>query len=88
MLDVSSDVRAFLAGLAPKQCKQLSVRILSLAANTEPHDARHMAGHPGYKRLDQGEYRVIYRVDGNVVRVPAVGKRNDDEVYRKFDRSG
>jgi mRNA interferase RelE/StbE len=86
MLDISKDAQAFLRALPPKQYKQVAARILELPTNPDPHDSKHMAGHPGYKRIDQGEYRIIYRVDNGVVRVPTVGKRNDDEVYRKFER--
>jgi len=33
-------------------------------------------------RVDIGEYRIIYNVDGNVLKVFLIGKRNDDESYR------
>jgi mRNA interferase RelE/StbE len=45
-----------------------------------------MSGHPGYFRITVGEYRVIYRTHGDTVHVVVVGSRNDDDVYRKFDR--
>jgi len=36
--------------------------------------------------VDCGEYRIIYYVDGEVLRVPLIGKRNDDEVYKRLQR--
>lgn len=51
-----------------------------------PHDAKHIHGHPGYRRVDVGEYRIIYAVEADTVKVAVIGKRNDDEVYRIFDR--
>jgi len=31
-----------------------------------------------------GEYRIIFDVCDGVLRVVAIGKRNDDEVYRRL----
>jgi mRNA interferase RelE/StbE len=33
-----------------------------------------------------GEYRVIYAIDGELVEVLVVGKRNDDDMYKLWDR--
>ena len=44
-------------------------------------------GHADFRRADIGEYRIIYRLEAGVVKVALVGKRNDDEVYRRFKRS-
>lgn len=86
MLDLSRSARDFLAELPAKQFKQVTARILDLLVNTSPHDCQHLSGYRGYMRIDQGEYRIIYYVQEGVVRVPIVGKRNDDEVYRKLSR--
>ena len=85
-IDISRSVQAFLKTLPPKQYKQVAARIVDLAANQSPHDARYLSGHPGYLRIDQGEYRIIFAVDAEVVRVPHAGRRNDDAVYREFER--
>jgi mRNA interferase RelE/StbE len=36
--------------------------------------------------MDVGEYRIIYAVEGEGVEILIVGKRNDDEVYRLWER--
>jgi mRNA interferase RelE/StbE len=36
--------------------------------------------------VDSGEYRIVYDVTEDAVRIIIVGKRNDDEVYRLLDR--
>ena len=34
-----------------------------------------------YRRVDQGEYRIVYFFDEDTVTIVVVGKRNDDDVY-------
>jgi mRNA interferase RelE/StbE len=86
MLDLSNDARSFLERLQPKQFKQVANRIFSLQRDASPQDAKHLSGHPGYRRIDSGEFRVCYTQAGNVIKVTVVGKRNDDDVYRRLDR--
>ncbi len=85
-LDLSRDARDFLNDLQPKEFKQVASKILGLQTNAYPADAKHLSGHPGYRRIDSGEYRVCYYVADNVINVVLVGKRNDDEVYRELRR--
>ena len=54
-------------------------------ANPEPHDSKELKGHP-YRGTDIGEYRIIYRVEEDVLKIALVGKRNDSAVYKKFVR--
>lgn len=87
-LNLSKSARAFLDGLQPKQFKQVTSQILRLQADAYPHDAKHLAGNPGYRRIDCGEFRVCYRVEQEIIFVVVVGKRNDDAVYRDLARKG
>ncbi|MFZ1640485.1 MAG: hypothetical protein WAV07_03415 [Candidatus Contendobacter sp.] len=44
-----------------------------------------MRGEPaGYQPADSGESRLIYRVEGDVLKLTLVGKRNDAEVYQRL----
>ncbi len=86
-LDLQSGVKKELKSLPPKHCKQVTLAILGLLQNAMPHDSVALAGHEPYRRIDVGEYRVIYRFDSDTVYVPLVGKRNDDEVYKLLRRS-
>jgi mRNA interferase RelE/StbE len=88
MLDLSKSASSFLESLPAKQYKQIVERIFALRGNQDPHDSRHLAGHSGFKCVDQGEYRIIFYVEKDVVRVPVIGKRNDDEVYRQLKGRG
>ena len=85
-LDLSRDAGDFIAGLQGKQFKQVVSAMLSLLKNPQPHDARPLSGLNGYCRVDSGEYRIVFRIEGELLRVPLIGKRNDDEVYRRLGR--
>jgi mRNA interferase RelE/StbE len=49
-------------------------------------DAVKLQGYPFY-RVDSGEYRIIYFVEKNILNIKIIGKRNDDEVYKRLQRS-
>jgi mRNA interferase RelE/StbE len=84
-LNLTFRARKFLETLPPKQFRQIVSRVFGLLENPEPQDSRLLTGFP-FRRIDVGEYRVIYRVAVDVVNVVLIGKRNDDEVYRDLER--
>ncbi|MGE3978794.1 MAG: type II toxin-antitoxin system RelE/ParE family toxin [Nitrospira sp.] len=86
MIDLTRRAQDFLKDLQPKQFKQVTRRILLLLRNPYPEDCQHLAGHPGFRRIDVGEFRVCYEVSDGVVRVAVVGPRNDDAVYKELKR--
>ena len=88
MLDLSKCPHDFLDDLQAKQFKQVAGKIHDLVGEPFPQDAKHLSGHPGYRRIDAGEFRMCYTVVGQVVRVVVVGKRNDDAVYKELERKG
>lgn len=86
--NLSRDAKAFIEKMQHKHAKQVLLKILELCTDPEPHDSAQLKGSSeGYRRADIGEYRIIYRVVDDTLEVPLIGKRNDDEVYRKFRRS-
>jgi len=84
-LDLSLRAVRFLESLPTKQFRQVVTAMLRLLRDPFPHDSRQLQGHP-YHRIDVGEYRVVYRLEGDLLRVALIGKRNDDEVYRQLAR--
>lgn len=67
--------------------KRIPLKILDLCRNPEPPDSSLLKGSgEGYRRADIGEYRIIYRVADDSLEILLIGKRNDDEVYRRFSR--
>lgn len=75
-----------LSRLSSRAQAQVSERILALSTDATPHDSRPLKGYAGWLRIDVGEYRVIYRIEGDEVFVAILGPRNDDRVYREFAR--
>jgi mRNA interferase RelE/StbE len=83
-LQISRDAKKFLDTLPPKQFRQVVQKVFALLVDPRPHDTKELKGYP-FLRTDIGEYRIIYDVQGNeTVRLILVGKRNDEEVYRKL----
>ena len=73
----------FLDTLPPKQCRQVTRKIIMLMADPRPPDAERLKGYE-YSRVTVGEYRVIFDVRDGLPRIVAIGKRNDDAVYRRL----
>ncbi|MEN0058816.1 MAG: hypothetical protein AAGB31_08275, partial [Bdellovibrio sp.] len=69
-----------------KIARQIALKIQALRSNPDPQDSSQLKGYAPLKRADQGEYRIIYRVDGDTLYIEIVGKRNDGEVYKKLKR--
>ena len=85
-LDITRAVDRFLKKLQPKQFRQVVQTILTLRFDPTPHDSKQLIGSPEYRRVDMGEFRIVYRIEDDVIKIAVVGKRNDNDVYRKFDR--
>jgi mRNA interferase RelE/StbE len=82
-LSLSRAAVRFLDTLPPKQHRQVTRRVIMLMADPRPADAERLKGYD-YHRVTAGEYRVVYDVRDGVLRVIVIGKRNDDEVYRRL----
>ena len=85
-LDVTRDFLKSLADLPAKHFKQVVTKALALSGDPFPHYSRPLQGHVGLFRIDAGEYRIVYEVEEETVKIFLVGKRNDDEVYRLLSR--
>ncbi|WP_211922105.1 type II toxin-antitoxin system RelE family toxin [Desulfolutivibrio sulfodismutans] len=85
-LDMGREAAKFLETLPPKQFRQVVLRMFELLREPLGPDTLALRGHADFRRADIGEYRIIYRQEAEVVRVALIGKRNDDEVYRRFKR--
>jgi mRNA interferase RelE/StbE len=87
LLAMTKQAQKALAELDAKQYRQVGSAIFGLLNNPAPHDSRPMKGAQyGECRVDVGEYRIIYSVSGDRIEVLVIGKRNDDEVYKIWER--
>lgn len=68
-----------------KQRRQIAVKIRALSFNPYPNDSARLKGYPFY-RVDMGEYRIIYEVEGETLNILIIGKRNDSQVYKEMKR--
>jgi mRNA interferase RelE/StbE len=82
-LSVSKRARKFLDGLPAKQFRQIVKKIFSLQEDPRPQDTEQLKGYP-FLRNDVGEYRIIYDVQEDTLRLILVGKRNDNDVYKQL----
>ncbi len=83
-LIIDYSARKSLKKLQPKFVVQIVFKIFSLQENPFPQDYKKLKGYEGGYRVDQGEYRILYTVEDDKIRVFKIGKRNDDEVYRNL----
>jgi mRNA interferase RelE/StbE len=82
-LSVSKQARKFLDDLPAKQFRQIVRKIFSLQEDPRPDDTEQLKGYP-FLRNDVGEYRIIHDLQEDTLRLILVGKRNDDDVYKKL----
>lgn len=85
-IDISKDAEKVLSKLPPKIARQVATKIQALRTDPSPQDSSQLKGYAPLKRADQGEYRIIYRVDGDTLYIEIVAKRNDDEAYKRLAR--
>ncbi|MEK6731462.1 MAG: type II toxin-antitoxin system RelE/ParE family toxin [Pseudomonadota bacterium] len=88
MLKIQLSKRAykFFTHLPPKQTRQLKDKIQLLRADSLPPDSKQLVGYSTYHRVDVGEYRIIYKVESEVLMIILIGKRNDSDIYRRMKR--
>ena len=86
-LNITKDALDFWEKLDAKQYKQIGRRVLSLLSDPLPHDSTQLKGY-AFRRVDIGEYRIIYRFDvlEEIVAIECIGLRNDDDVYKQLRR--
>jgi|APGre2960657444_1045066.scaffolds.fasta_scaffold49269_2 mRNA interferase RelE/StbE len=85
-LRLEHDIQKYVSNLPPKHAKQIFTKIMQLMGEVRPNDSEHLNGYKNCFRATSGEYRVIYMYSSDDVRVLEVGPRNDDSVYKSFER--
>ena len=85
-IEISKRSAKFLSKVPPKQARQLGTKIQELRSNPEPHDSQGLKGFAPFRRADIGEYRIVYLVEEETLKIALVGKRNDDDIYKQLRR--
>lgn len=85
-LEISEVAISFIENLPEKHARQVMSRIYRLQENPLSPSSGALIGKPPFRREKAGEYRIIYKIEGVALIIAFIGKRNDDEVYRLFDR--
>jgi mRNA interferase RelE/StbE len=85
-LDISKPSLDFVLTLDAKRFRQVMRKVLMLLSVPRPNDAELLKGYDDVWKTDIGEFRIIYRFDQETIEVYMTARRNDDDVYRAFDR--
>lgn len=88
-LELSRQARKFLDELSQsnrKHKRQVTERIALLLDQPLASDSSALVNLDPLRRVTSGEYRIVYHVEGDVLKIIAVGRRNDDAVYRLIRR--
>jgi mRNA interferase RelE/StbE len=86
-LDLSKQAFTFLDQLPAKQGRQVADKLTALSNDPASIPSEMLAGFAPLRRVRAGEFRIVYAVEGDMLRVRLIAKRNDDEVYRLLKRS-
>ncbi|MDO8954083.1 MAG: type II toxin-antitoxin system RelE/ParE family toxin [Gammaproteobacteria bacterium] len=84
-INLSRQAQKSLQNLPAKQAKQIAQKLMDMRENPRPNDSKKLVG-SAFVRADSGEYRIIYDINikAQTLEILIIGKRNDDEVYRKL----
>ena len=85
-LKLSKQVGKFLNRIPTKHAIQISNKIELMRVKRENEDAIELKGYFPFCRSKSGEYRIIFKIEDETLFVVLIGKRNDDEIYRKIKR--
>ena len=66
----------------PQMRARIRGAVLKLAAEPRPPGARALKDRPGYLRVRVGDYRIIYTIEDDVLRVIVVRVGHRSDVYR------
>ena len=85
-INLSKEAERFLKKIPAKHSKQLAERLYTLLQDPESIPSVELKGYAPYRRVKSGEYRIIFYIEDEMLFVPLIGKRNDDEVYQLLKR--
>lgn len=85
-IQYTNDVVKFVKSLETKPARQIYDKIISLGQDPRPQYSTPLIAYKGYRRMRVGDFRVIYAIENDQIKIVLVDARGDDEVYRSLDR--
>ncbi|MGO9743957.1 MAG: type II toxin-antitoxin system RelE family toxin [Roseiarcus sp.] len=86
-IELSKQAADFLRAAQAKPARQIAEKLKQLAADPSALPSEVLKGYAPLRRVKSGEFRIIFRVDSDTVRVSLIGKRNDDDIYKALERT-
>jgi mRNA interferase RelE/StbE len=80
------DAERFLQKIPTKHAQQIFERILALRVEPLAVPTEDIKGLAPFRRLKSGEYRIVFYIEGEELHITLIGKRNDDDIYKKLKR--
>lgn len=84
-IDIGKRAEKYLRTLPKKHVRQVSLKLIELQRDPEPNDSKELVN-SAFRRTDVGEHRIVYTFSATTLFIPLIGKRNDDDVYRRLRR--
>jgi mRNA interferase RelE/StbE len=85
-LDLSKQAFNFLSELPAKQGRQIMERLKILSDDPQGLPSELLKGYAPLRRAKAGEFRIVYALEDDVLKVRLIGERNDDEIYKALQR--
>ena len=85
-LDFHPQIKSDIEPYPAKHFRQILIKCMDLLKNPKPQDSSLMTGYKGLYRVTSGEYRIVYSIEEDRIKIFAIGARNDDEVYKQLAR--
>jgi len=87
---ITRDAEKAMDKMPDKHFCQVYDAIEALRVDPEPWDSKELVSNiiPKRRRKDIGEYRIVYWYNDEALSIDVIGKRNDDDVYKKAKRRG
>lgn len=85
-INIARLAQDFINTIPAKHQLQILKKIHLLAENPTPTKSKTLEGYAPLRRYQSGKYRIVYLVEGNVLKIPIIDLRNDDRVYQVVER--
>jgi len=91
-LRIAKTAEKDLLDLQTKQFAQVAKKIFSLQGDPKPQDCKQLKGYPSGYRVDQGEYRILYTIDdellmADIFRIVSVMRARSTAISDEFGQS-